>query len=50
MMNWRAVSLDHLVGEREQLRRNFQPEPLSSFEVHDQLKELWAKVGDGVKG
>ena len=35
---WRLHSLDHLVGEREQLWRNFQAERLRGFEIDNQLE------------
>src|SRR6476469_2935134 len=38
MMNSRFSSLDHLVGERQQVRRYFEPECLCSLEINHELE------------
>src|SRR5262249_57728853 len=41
----RAGSFDHLVGERQQLRRNFEAKRLSSFAVKDEFEFVYLLDG-----
>jgi len=37
----RGASFDHLVGQREQERRNFEAQRLGAFEVDEELELRW---------